>query len=47
MNSEYLLIKKLLRIESFLEWAERNGMSHSATIERIVDEIREVKDEEI
>ena len=40
MNSKYLLIKKLLRIERFLEWAERNGMAHSRTIEKIVDEIK-------
>tara|TARA_R110002153_G_scaffold120380_3_gene265595 strand:- start:483 stop:620 length:138 start_codon:yes stop_codon:yes gene_type:complete len=45
MNSKYLLIKKLLRIESFLEWAERNGLSHSATIEKIVNEMKEENDE--
>jgi hypothetical protein len=45
MNSKYLLIRKLLRTESFLKWAERNGFyAHSATIEKIVNEIREEGD---
>ena len=45
MNSKYLLINKLLRIERLLEWAEENGMAHSRTIEKIVDEIKEENDE--